>query len=315
LTISSVIPDRDFNIIRSSPRKSSSLDPLPTWLLYRSISSLIPAITAMVNLALQVGLPSVLKQACVTPILKKAGQDRNVMSNYRPVSNLPYISKVIERVVAHRLTSYLDCYDLWDSRQSAYRRFHSCETALVSVIDTAYSAMDGGHVTLLVLLDLSAAFDTVDHNLLLGRLQALGVTDSALGWFSSYLSNRSQSVVIGGTNSSYLPISNGVPQGSVLGPLLFSIYMIGLSDIISGFPGINYMLYADDIQLYITTSPSELSVAAHRMEACILRICDWLSELMLVLNLTKTDAILLGTQQQLKKCELTHLTVCESSFT
>ena len=302
-----------FNILRNSPMKSSCLDPIPTWLLQKTIPKIIPALTRIVNLALDEGLPVELKRAQVTPILKKSNSDRNSLPNYRPVSNLPYLSKLIERVVSCRLTDHLNANKLWDPHQSAYRKYHSCETALVAVVDVAYTAMDSGMVTLLVLLDLSAAFDTVDHILLLKQLGSLGVQGLAWDWFANYFRDRSQSVAVENICSSVLQIDCGVPQGSVLGPLLFTTYLIGLGSVIESH-GVKYKAYADDIQLYMTTATTDLTASAHKMEECITSVQRWLTERLLVLNLAKTEAILIGTPQKLKKATLTQLMVCNTSI-
>ena len=210
-------------------------------------------------------------------------------------------------MVARRLTQHLEVNSLWDPQQPAYRRHHSCETAVVSLIDDVRCGLDEGKVTLLTLLDLSAAFDTVDHSLLVNRLSDMGVQGDALAWFVNYLSGRSQSVFRGTTSPSLL-IKSGVPQGSVLGPILFTIYLRGLREVIIRH-GVKYIVYADDIQLYITCVVSELPTVVKRMEACIADIQMWLTCNLLVLNLKKTEAILFGTRQQLEKCTASELRV------
>ena len=154
------------------------------------------------------------KEALVTPILKKPGMD-TAFTNLRPISNLQYISKLTEKAVFHQTHAHLVRHDLYPLLQSAYRKCHSTETALLKVQNDILLNMDKQHVTLLVLLDLSAAFDTIDHNILLGRLKSkFGITDYALNWFSSYLSNRTQRVFLGGCVSDSFPLPYGVPQGS-----------------------------------------------------------------------------------------------------
>ena len=147
-----------------------------------------------------------------------------IYKNYRPVSTLKYISKLTERVVALQLNEHLKENDILEHMQSAYKSGHSTETALLKVQNDILMAMDNQKVTALLLLDLSAAFDTVNHTILLNRLQkCVGITGGALRWFQSYLENRKQSVRINNVNSEPVDLKYGVPQGSVLGPVLFSL--------------------------------------------------------------------------------------------
>jgi hypothetical protein len=269
---------------------------------------LFPVILTLVNLAIRDGMPLLYKTSAVTPLLKKKCLDPNDLSSYRPVANLSYISKLIERAVVGQIVSHLESNQLLDITQSAYRCHHSCETAILAVLNTAYLAIDKRQVTLLVLLDLSAAFDSVDHLILSQRLRKCGVVDGAHDWIMSYLSNRSQLVMIPGGNSSPLPLPCGVPQGSVLGPILFLIYLSGIGGVITPFD-IHFALYADDIQLYVSTSVSDLPLTIARMEKCILALKDWLAASLLTLNGLKTEAIILGSPTILKKITFTHISV------
>ena len=159
------------------------------------------------------------------PSLEKANLDPDNLTNYRPISNLPFASKLLERHVARCLLDHVTANDLLDRNQSAYRPHHSTETALVLVQNDILKALDRRHGVILILLDMSAAFDTVDHDVLVTRLvQRFGVTGCAIAWIKSYLADRSQSVNINGGVSNDTPLAFGVPQGSALGPILFSIY-------------------------------------------------------------------------------------------
>ncbi len=169
--------------------------------------------------------------ALVKPLLKKPHLDKHDLASYWPVANLSYLSKVIKRVVSIHLQSYLKDNNLHDDFQSAYRVNHSVETALLRVQNDKLTAMDGGRVTGLILLDLSGAFDTVDHKILLERLQQIGIGRKALQWFGSYLSKRSQAVCVRDATSDTVYLKLSVPQGSVLGPKLFHIYTLPLHDI------------------------------------------------------------------------------------
>ena len=198
------------NIIKLSPAKSCKLDPLPTWLLKECIAELVPTITDIVNMSLRDSL----KTALIRPLLKKTGLDSDILKNYRPVSNLTFISKVIEKVVSGRLNEHLINNSMFDPLQSAYRDKHSTETALIKVHNDILSALDAGSSAILLILDLSAAFDTIDHNILLSRLcNIYGITGNALDWFRSYLTGRIQRVVIENAVSGDQELGFGVPQG------------------------------------------------------------------------------------------------------
>ena len=190
-----------------------------------------------------------MKQAIVIPILKKHGQTTEEPKNYRPISNLAFISKVIERIVSERLKTYLSNTSLMPPLQSAYRAGHSTETALVKVISDVIDAADEQKVTLLGLLDMSAAFDTVDFNILLERLSTTyGIRGQVLAWLKSFLSDRSQIVSFFGQCSSTTKLICGVPQGSVLGPLLFVLYAADVANIAQNH-GVNVH---DDTQTYVS---------------------------------------------------------------
>ena len=177
-------------LVSSSPSKHCSLDPAPTWLVKQALPLLADTITLMCNASLTEGVfPDALKQAIVRPRLKKPTLDPVDLRSYRPISNLSFISKIVERAVAARFSDHVEAEHLLPSRQSAYRTNHSTETAIVAVHDELVRNIDSGKASVLVLLDLSTAFDTVDHNTLPQVLdRRFGVTGTALNWFVSYLS-------------------------------------------------------------------------------------------------------------------------------
>jgi len=211
------------------------------------------------------------------------------------------LSKLTERVVHNRLDQHLSQNSLYNSHQSAYTKFHSTETALLSVHNSLIQAIAKQQVSCLCLLDLSAAFDTIDHNILLHRLTAwFGITDTALSWFQSYLSSRSSIVSTSGHKSSSVSASCGVPQGSVLGPLLFILYTTPLSSLISNSPA-DHHLYADDTQLYISFSPQSYTTNIVHLQSVITQVSSWMSANLLSLNPNKTEFLVIGTQQQLCK--------------
>ena len=205
------------------------------------------------------------------------------------------------------------CYnDLFPVLQSAYRKGHSTETALLRVVNDILSNMNKQYVSILVLLDLSAAFDTVDHAILLGRLEtSFGITDAALAWFASYLSGRSQRVSVNGEISDGYPLPFGVPEGSCLGPPLFSVYASKLFEVTKLYLP-NAHSFADDTQLYLSFNPDNSlsqAEAVHAVEQCIHAIRAWMHADKLKLNEKKTEVMLIGTRQQLSKVNLSTLTL------
>ena len=301
-------------IIAKSPTKSCSLDPAPTWMVKDSVDELIPTVTILVNLSLQsANMPDSMKQALVTPLLKKDDLDPEVLKNYRPVSNLSFLSKVLERVVAARLTNYMTINQLHEPMQSAYRACHSTETALVRVQNDILRTLDQGGAAILVLLDLSAAFDTIDHSILLSRMESvLGVKGSALQWFKSYLLGRKQRIKINDDFSENQEILWSVPQGSVLGALLFLIYIIPLAQLIRSY-GLNNHGYADDTQLCLsfkkTSDNAIVKSEILNLEKCLCDISVWMSQNKLKLNYDKTEIILFGSKKHLAELNIKSLSV------
>ena len=180
---------------------------------------------------------------------KESRADTTDTKNYRPVLNLTFMSKIMERLVCQQLVSYLELNQLLPKHQSAYRKFHSTETAVLKLVSDIILA-DGAEVTLLGLLDLLAAFDMVDHDILLNRLQkSFGLGGGVLSWIASFIRERTQTVVFGGERSATSRVSSGIPQRSVLGPVLFLLYTADVLQITRRH-GLGSHSYADDIQLY-----------------------------------------------------------------
>ena len=289
-------------IISQSPNSFCELDPLPTSLLKQCLSPLLPTITNIINLSLGTGVfPDQFKTSSVIPLLKKSNLDKEELSNYRPISHLSFLSKLTERVVKIRLTQHLSSNNLLNSFQSAYTKNHSTESTLLAVHDHLIKAMSQQKVTALCLLDLSAAFDTIDHSILIHRLSSwFGFNGNVLSWLTSYLSARNFVVNINSTMSDQFSLNQGVPQGSVLGPLLFILYTTPLSSLISD-SSVSHHLYADDTQLFISFAASDFSANILHLQTTIDLVSNWMSSNLLSLNQTKTEFLLIGLPAQLSK--------------
>nr|XP_060618433.1 uncharacterized protein LOC132767443 [Anolis sagrei ordinatus] len=251
------------------------LDPCPSWLLKEARGGLAEWVKVVVNASLREGkIPASLKQAIIKPLLKKPSLDPTKFDNYRPVSNLPFLGKVLERVVAST-PGILDVEKgrNLDPAQSGFRPGHGTETALVALVDDLRRELDRGSVSW-VLLDLSATFDTVDHGILLGRLAGMGLGGTVLQWLRSFLEGRSQKVLLRDTCSTPQPLSCGVPQGSILSPMLFNIYMKPLGEIIRSF-GVRCHLYADDVQLCHSFPPATKE-AVQVQNRCLAAVTVWM---------------------------------------
>jgi hypothetical protein len=253
-------------IIRQLPDKSSAADPLPTSVL-KDIADLVsPYVAHLFNRSVSSSqFPTKFKRAFITPVVKKPGLDAEDVKSYRPISNLSVLSKVIDRLAARRLSGYIREAGLLPALQSGFRPLHSTETAVLKVLSDLLEAVDRGDTAVLVLLDLSAAFETVDNDILLQRLDRLfGITAEVLAWLSSYLTGRDQFVRLGAASSETLPLLSGVPQRSVLGTLLFVLYTVDLIELICS-QGLCPHLYTDDTQLYGSCRPGHTSSLAEKV--------------------------------------------------
>ena len=236
-------------LVNECPSKCCALDPWPTTLLKTNIDIFAPVLAAIINVSLgSATVPAEMMHALVMPLLKKTGLDANDINNYRPISNLSFVTKLLERHVAADLRRYIDETKLLDPFRSAYRPHHSTETALVRIHGDIMQALDRRKGVILVLLDLTAAFDTVDHAILLQQMKSIGICESALAWVTSYLSDRTVSIKINDAISRRQQLNCGVPHGSVLGPLLFTIYCMSPTAIFAKHH-LKYHMYGDDTQL------------------------------------------------------------------
>ncbi|KAL6458614.1 hypothetical protein MHYP_G00320860 [Metynnis hypsauchen] len=302
-------------IISSSNCTTCILDAVPTKLLKQVLPDIINPLLTIVNSSLNLGrVPKAFKLAVIKPLIKKPNLDPSILSNYRPISNLPFISKILEKAVAEQLCSYLHRNQIYEKFQSGFRPHHSTETALVKITNDLLLAADQGCVSLLVLLDLSAAFDTIDHAILLERLENMvGVTGTALSWFKSYLTDRYQFVRVNDIPSNYTKVRYGVPQGSILGPLLFTLYMLPLGKVIRKH-NVNFHCYADDTQLFISAKPDDKQ-RIKKMENCVKDVKSWMSHNFLLLNSDKTEVLLLGPKAARNKLSDLMLNLADFSVT
>ena len=282
------------------PDKASAADPLPTSVL-KAVSDLVaPYITELFNRLMVAGhFPHEFKHAYITPIVKKAGLDSADVGSYRPIANLSVLSKLFERVVARQLRNYLHINNLLPTFQSGFRPGHSTETAILRVLSDILAAVDRGDFAVLVLLDLSTAFNTVDHDILLERLQrTFGFNGNVLRWMASYLTGRSECVRRGSSCSETSGLVCGVPQGSVLGPLLFLMYTVDLIKLILQH-GLTPHLYADDTQIYGGCRSTEVESFSRKVAACVAEVATWMRCNRLQLNVDKTELIWFATSRRL----------------
>jgi hypothetical protein len=300
------------DIIMNSSNATCKLDPIPTWLVKLCVDELKTVITKIINMSLHDGyVPEAWKVALLVSILKKLGLEA-LFENFRPVNNLSFVSKIAEKAVVGQMLNHCEDNAPLPINQSAYRPFHSTETALVKVQSDILMSMDQREVTLLVLLDLSAAFDTVDHEIMLELLKSnFGVSGDALGWLKSFLSDRKQFVSVNQVLSNSFPVTCGVPQGSCLGPILFLFYVSKLFEIIKKHLPSSHG-YADDTQLYLSFCPESpvcQNYSVKVVEACITEVRAWLVSQKLKFNDLKTEFLIIGTRQQLKKIEINSIRV------
>ena len=214
------------------------------------------------------------------------------MNNYRPFSNLCFIDKILEKLVSSQVSVYLNPHNLYNTCQSAYRPGHSTETALLKVVNDLFLTLNRGNIYVLALLDFSSEFDTIDHPIFVHRLHTdFGFTDAVLQWFLSYLTDRTHYVSLCNHCSDFAPVQSGVPQGSVLCSILFTMYNKPLSAIIDSHSIIHHS-FGDDIQLQISALPDRIFELLHSMQSCMSDVKAWSKVNMLKLNYSKTELML-----------------------
>ena len=284
-----------------SSMTSAPMDYVPTSLVKACPAIFAELITYLANLSFSEGcFPQQLKKAQVMPLLKREGLDKDTPANYRPISNLNTVSKITERLILVRFRQHLTSSPSVNSAQSAYRRHHSTEMALLRTMDAVYRAADRGEATLIVVLDISAALDTIDHTILLNRLNSFGAGGNVLSLISSYLAMRSQTVRVGSASLAPSDCSCGVPQGSVLGPILFTVYMSPIASVAYRHH-MNQQQYTDDAHLYIAFTKQTAVSSIHNLQACLIALQAWFAQNGLALNPDKTEVIQMSTIRRAKE--------------
>ena len=282
-------------ILNLKNKKSVGVDDISTFILKTCANELIGSITYLINKSILDGkVPALWKIAKIIPLHKKG--DKSNPDNYRPISLLPCISKILEKIIQIQLTKFLDVNKILVKEQSGFRARHSTTTALMRVTDDWLKAMDNGQYTGAVFIDLQKAFDMVNHELLLLKLSGLGIAGKSLEWFASYLSNRKIITFLNNTLSEEYSINNGVPQGSLIGPILFAIF---INDLASLFDKCSFHLYADDTVLYYSDKDPQVVETVLNEE--LNKVIKWMDKNKLKLNCTKTVGMLLGTRHMLIK--------------
>ena len=223
--------------------------------------------------------------------------DHNDLNSYRPVSNLCLIAKILEKLVFSQVSSYLNSRNFSNTCQSAYRPGHSTEASLLKVGNDLFLSLVKGNISVLALLDIFSAFDTIDHSILVHRLHTdFEFTDAVLQWFSSYLTDRTHYVSLSNHCSAFAPVDSDVPHCSFLGPMLFTMYIKPFCAIIDSHSIIHHSL-ADDLQLQMSAPPDEISELLHSMQSRISDVKAWATANMLLLNDNKTELMLVTSKR------------------
>lgn len=274
-------------------KKATGVDEIPSKLLNVSAKEITPIVTFLVNTSLQTGIfPNKWKKARVCPVFK--GGDSTDPCNYRPISILPILSKIIERAVFDQMYPFLDSVHMLHDNQSGFRPGFSTSSALLNITEDWLKSIDNGEYIGLVMLDLRKAFDTVNHNLLIEKLPNYGLSAHVVNWFKSYLNDRAHVTAVNGSRSNEQNSVCGIPQGSILGPLLFILY---INDLPKYVTNVKVSMYADDTAIYY--SSKDVNDIVDRMNYDLENVDNWLAKNKLSLNVDKTHFMLIGTPQKL----------------
>jgi exonuclease III len=295
--------DRDVEkAIQSITSGAVGSDLISRNMLLPILDILVPVISNILNTSISTStFPTSWKDAMVIPLPKKPNP--SMFSDYRPISILPFLAKVLEKLIHRQLIAFLNTNNLLNPLQSGFRMGHSTSTALIRIADDIRCGMDKRLLTILTLLDFSNAFNSVDFEVLLSILSSLNISPAVVDWFQSYLLGRRQRICIEDSFSAWCSVDAGVPQGGVLSPLLFSIFINSITDNLS----CSYHLYADDLQIYTQSLFHELSSAVSVTNDNLSRISSWSKRFGLTINPLKTQCIIIGSSYFISRIDFAHL--------
>ncbi|PFX24919.1 putative RNA-directed DNA polymerase from transposon BS [Stylophora pistillata] len=284
-------------IIMSIPsNKAPGCDKVNAKILKDSSPVIAPIITSLINDSFSLGsFPLQWKKAEIVPIIKSG--DSEEPANTRPISLLPILSKVCERAAHSQLVNFLDSNNIIYQMQSGNRKFHSAETSLLYFTDELLNNMDHRKMSVIVLLDMSKAFDSIRHDLMLRKLRNVGLSEIACTWFESYLTQRQQVVKIQDTLSSPLPLTVGVPQGSILGPVLFTLYVNDLFRVPKHCKPLGYV---DDTKIFLGFPSNKLQDVISAVNEDLEEILSWCCRNSLLINPDKTKLLYVGVPQLMR---------------